>query len=221
MAEVDVDSLVSKIMSGLKRRRVPDDDGDGFDDDGARGAGHGANARIRQLVREKKALVEEITAFEGQISELAAAYAGNLDDFRSQTAEQIKSIGLGHAEDLALVDHGITDQLGRQTVRAAWDRAPKDSRGKSPTAWWDSQVAAHKAHVADPDTVEAPTIARALTPYLPTVEPPKPPADEGRRQFTPPQTLPSKPNGAGSPEFPPLDAGMDGLMGHLANTAQG
>ncbi len=133
------------------------------------------------MVAEKKALqaanAEMATAFEDYKKGAQAEIA----KVRETAAGEVAGLATRHAEDMALTSQGVTDALGRDTVRRAWDAAPKDSRGKSPAEWWQKQVEAHKAHAASPDDpkIQAPEVPIALKGYLPTVEAPTK-AQQGR-----------------------------------------
>lgn len=118
--------------------------------------------------REKRQRAESaLSELSAQVEQLQAGYRSSLDALKTEAAESVKMIGLRHTEDLQMVDLGVTDDLGRQTIRTAWDRLPKDTRGKSPAEWWSGQVEAQRAHLADPKAATAPEVPKALAAYLP------------------------------------------------------
>ena len=73
------------------------------------------------------------------------------------------------------------DELGRDTIRRAWDATPKATRGDSPSKWWTGVVDTHKAAVEKGE--QGPELPRALAAYLPQVDPPgRPGQKEATRQ---------------------------------------
>lgn len=165
---IDVDSLATKILQALGRRRPADEDEP--DDDYRRG--RVPQERLRREIDKRRAAEAALADMQTQVESLQAGYRGQIADIKRATADQVKLIGQRHAEDLSLVDAGLTDALGRQALRAAWDASAPDGRGKSPAAWWTQTLAAHKLHGEDGEKNAAPTVPRTLIPYLPAAEAP-------------------------------------------------
>lgn len=114
-------------------------------------------------------------------AELRPTLQAELDNaHKAATAKEIGALQARHAEDLALSDAGVRDNLGRAAIRAAWDATPKAERGEGgPADWWGRSIAAHKAHAADPKAPK-PSIHPTLTAYLPAVEAPAQPSQPAR-----------------------------------------
>jgi hypothetical protein len=96
---------------------------------------------------------------------------------KATLAKALGEVQATHARDLALSDAGVRDPLGRAAVLAAFDATPKAERGEGGVAdWWGRQVAAHKAHAADPEKAPKPSIHPTVQAYLPAVAPTTPAA---------------------------------------------
>jgi len=227
--DLDLDSLADKILGRLRRAKPPENDDD-YEEEPVRG--RDAQARIRQLVSERRALQNELGEIKAQVEQLQSAHQTALDDLRSHAAEQVTQIRQRHDEDLSLVDLGVTDPLGRDAIRGAWQAAPKDAKGKGPVDWWQSLTEAHKAHAQAPDEAQAPSVPRLLTPYLPEIQA----ADttqgnagasgaSGAAQGAATATFrtPTSPNRAAARgiESVPLDQGIDAFLSGLRNLTPG
>lgn len=125
-----------------------------------------AEWRIRQLTRQNRELRTSLEALGPQAETIVAT---RVREVQEAAAKEVERITRTHAEDMTLHEAGLTDPLGRRTLRQAWEGVAKAERGDSPVAWWAQQVEAHKAHVADP-AKPAPAVPRPLTVYLPQVE---------------------------------------------------
>ena len=211
----DMDGLAARLMEMLGQRQAvaePDDDG--------RGPPRSVPYhRFRQELDARKAQNARMAEMEAQVQQLQAGYQSQIAQMQEDAASQVKALGLRHSEDIALMDHGLTDKLGRQTLRNVWDTLPQSSRGKSAADWWAGQLDAHRAHMADPEAVAAPDVMglRPLTPYLPAMEAPAPPetpapssADAWGRPPAPPSARQSH-----SIESVPVDQGMDAFIAGL------
>jgi len=173
--------------------------------------------RLRREIDARKALETSLAEMRSQVEQLQQGYTQAAGVLREQAAGQVKELGLRHQEDLAMVDLGLTDGLGRQTLRAAWDGAPKDVRGKSPAEWWQGQVAAHRAHQADPEKAAAPVVPKPLQPYLPAPE--QQPAQQRAVWQQPAVQQRAAPPGAPGPakvggglDTVPIDQGMESFF---------
>ena len=187
--EIDVDklgtTLADKIARALGRNPATGDEDDG--DDYGRGRSV-PRERLNREIDRRKRLEADLAELQTSLQTLQDGYTSQIEAFKAATAEQVKGLGQRHAEDIALIDAGLTDAMGRQVVRQAWEAAPKDARGRSPAEWWGQTLEAHRAHLADPETAAAPTVPRPLTPYLPAAEAPAPsPAPAQRPGSRPPR----------------------------------
>jgi len=169
MADLDFDALAKKITASLRGAPRPAIDDE--EEPTSRG-GRSAEGTIATMRAEIKALRAREAALAQDFADFQAAAKANDAKIREDAAGQVAGLAQRHAEDLTLTQHGVTDPLGRETVRRAWDAQPKDSRGKSPSDWWGQQVAATKAAAADPK-LQAPEVPTPLRGYLPAVEAPK------------------------------------------------
>ena len=214
---VDVDGLATRLLELLSKRQPvtePDEDG--------RGPPRSVPYhRFKQELDARKAQDAEMAEMMEQIQQLQTGYQSQVAQMREDAATQVKALGLRHAEDIALMDGGLTDKLGRQTLRNVWETLPQSSRGKSASEWWSGQLEAHRAHMADPEAVAAPPVMglKPLTPYLPAVEPPPQPetppsngADVWGRPPAPPSARRSN-----SIESVPTDQGMEAFYAGLRN----
>jgi len=181
----DTDALIERftraITSATSRRPAADDD----DDMDQRG-GRVPYDRFAAKARDLKAAREELAELARQFQEAREAMKAQTEALKAQAAEQVQQIARQHQEDLALVEHGIKDPLGRTAVRQAWESRPASERGKSAADWWASTLAARQAHEADPEKAPAPEIPRVLQGYLPAAAAPSP-APKGAGQSAPPR----------------------------------
>lgn len=200
MADIDTDSLASKIAAALGRAPKPQPDEDVGD---LRGEGR-ASARIRDLIRERDEARAQTQALLPQIDELRGGFAAKLKEAQENAAKEVAAISSRHTEDLGLVEAGVRDPLGRQALRQAWEVQPKATRPESPAAWWAGIVAARDAHLAAPETAAMPVIPRTLLSYLP--DPPKAADPPPKGQKAPPKSGAEKPKTNGSDPFAGLKA---------------
>ena len=212
----DVDSLAGKIAAALGRMGggggSSDDDGDGYDD--GRRPRSVPYDRLQREIDKRRAAESALSDLGGQVEGLMAARTAELATFRESTATELKRIQGGHNEDLALVDLGVTDPLGRTAVRSAWSTLPKDGRGKSPSEWWGGLSEAHKAHAADSEQ-PAPKVPRTLAAYLPQVD-----TSGGGKGGAQTQARKPPPGGPGKRQIKgvdgvPIDQGMDAFFAGL------
>jgi hypothetical protein len=107
-----------------------------------------------------------------------------------------------------LLRAGIDDDDGAALVAQAWERQPKDGRGKTPAEWW-AKVAADAAAGK-----ETPQLSKALAAYLPSPAPA--PAPRGTTKAAPapaPAPRGAEVRGGGALlEFDPK-TGFAGLLG--------
>lgn len=185
MADIDPESLAETILRKLRARKPADEDDEDIDT-GSRGRGN-AESRIRRLVEERNAARKELQEMGAEVEalraagkqaalDLKAAHDKALADLREQASKEVQSLAARSQEDLAMVDAGLRDPVGREALRLAWNAAPKAERGDSPMQWWQTVVAQRDAHLAD-TTKPAPALPKALQGYLPDppkVDPPKP-----------------------------------------------
>lgn len=175
---VDVETLAQKVAKLLGKARRDGDASDDVSDLDLEGGGRVPMHRVSALSAKNRALLTQIEELQGQVEQLSGAYTARLSEveqgfqaklseMQKQAAEQVKIIGVTHQEDLALVDAGLRDPLGRKALRDAWESAPKDARGESPLEWWQQSLSALEAHRADPEQAAAPQIPGTLSGYLP------------------------------------------------------
>ncbi len=167
MPDLDATTLLQQILDRIKGHE-PDANHD-------RDREQIPRWRLNEEAAKRKTAEDALVA-------LDAAHKAEIKRLREDASGQVARLATQHQEDLALVDRGISDPLGRSAVRMAWDQQPAEARGKSPIEWWDQQIGAHKAHLADPEKAAAPAVPRALAPYLPT-----PAAEPAPAQATPPE----------------------------------
>jgi len=216
MADDDTAGILAEIRNALSKLTTQgQDDGDDY-----AGEGRVPHARLRRVLDERNALRQQLADMAGKVEQLEKGYQSQVEALKTETAEQVKSMGLRHQEDLALVEMGLKDPLGRAALRQAWEHQPKDSRGKSVKDWWQSTLEARAAHHADPEKGEAPSIPGTLTGYLPKLEDPAPAAGDGRQQQrTPPPSGPGKRVVKGLDSVP-TDQGMDAFFQGLGGLGQ-
>jgi hypothetical protein len=165
----DYDGLAARITKALRGGGSRDDD---FDDDDEPRGRRVPYDRFRRVNEENRQLREALEGLGGELNSLKEAQAQQFKELQEQAAQQVSAVRLQHDQDLELVEAGLSDKLGRQVLRQAWESAPKGQRGASPVDFWKQTIEAHKAHHADPENVAAPSVARPLTPYLPVIESP-------------------------------------------------
>jgi hypothetical protein len=174
----EMESLATRIAAALKgtreRANLDDDDGEGGS----------AQARIRKLAAEKKALAEKMAEMEAQVNDLRKGYESHLAKLRQDAATEVQTIASRHAEDLTLVDLGFKDPLGRKALRDAWEAQPKATRGDNPLAYVEQLRAAQAEHVADP-AKPAPNIPPTLRGYMPDAQTPAAKAAPGAKAAPP------------------------------------
>ena len=214
---IDLDDLVSKLMTKLGRRSDVNDDDDG--EDYGRGRGRVPQERLRREIDKRRAAERDLADVRTQVEALQKGYADQLKAFQEAAASEVSQIGKRHVEDLALRDAALTDALGRQALRTAWQAQPKDRRGKSASEWWTSILDGQKLHREDPEKNAAPTIPRTIAAYLPSEETPatKPtgngaPARSGWGSGPP--AGPRRPAAKGL-DAVPVDKGMDAFFAGL------
>ena len=211
MSDIDMDDRASKLMAKLRGVRPTEDDDD--IDDGRRG-----KVPYERLVSSRA----EVRALKAQLAEMGeglaavkTGYQAKLAELQTATADQVRGIASGHAEDLQLVDLGLSDPLGRSALRQAWEAAPRDVRGKNAVDWWSSTLTARAAHFSDPETVAAPVVPTVLSGYLPAPPaPPEAPASESRSTIAGPPTAPARREARGLDSVP-MDQGFDAFLSGL------
>lgn len=153
---------VSRAVSSALSRHS--EGGDDYEDNGR---GRVPYDRFRTAIDQRNQAREELAELGRQLESLQSAYTTQLDGLKQQTASELASLASRHSEDLALVDAGIRDDLGRVAVRQAWEAQPEEARGKSPAKWWTSTLEAHAAHAANPEEAPKVEIPKILLGYLP------------------------------------------------------
>lgn len=166
MADETAESMMQKLQAMIKGARESDrgDDGDGS-------GGGRAEARIRQLAEEKRALLARVGEMEALVGSLKSSFDADLAKVRKNALDETTAIAQRHQEDLGLVEAGVRDPLGRRALRDAWEAQPKATRGDSPAGWWAGLIAARAEHAADAAKA-APSIPPTLVGYLPELPPP-------------------------------------------------
>ena len=211
MGDIDTDGLSRSILAGLTKhlRGSKEDD---YDDPDDYGNGKIPRHRLQREIDKRRAAEAALQELAGKVDQLEQGYRSQVEQMQTATADQVSTIGKRHAEDLALVDAGITDVLGRQAVRTAWEKLPKDARGKSAADWWRGSVQALEAHRADPEShPAAPEIPRTLAGYVPQVSEAAPETNG---------TPKGPPSALGPAQIPGLDSvppdqGMDAYLAGL------
>lgn len=162
----ETDGLLAKITQLMQRAPAPSDEGD---DHEYNGNGKVPVDRLRREIDRRKAAEKHSTDMGGMIEQLTAEYKAKLAAVKAAAADTVTAQAKRQAEDLGLVELGVTDPAGRAAVRGAWDALPAGERGKSPGAWWGETLTARNAHAGD-DTLPGPNIPRTLVGYLPALE---------------------------------------------------
>lgn len=127
--------------------------------------------------------------------EIDGRHAAEVKALKEGFAAEAVQIASRKDAELKLYEAGLSDADGRGLVLRAYDAAPKATRGETPAAYWQSLVAAHHAHLADPEKAPAPAVSKAMAAYFPP--PPEPQkgagggktggALPGQRQAPPPR----------------------------------
>lgn len=222
-----MESLANKILAGLGKLglggngRAPD-----LDDDDLDGRGPPSKVpyhRFREERQARQRLEAALQEVQGQVEQLEAGYKAQLTELQEQAADQVKRIGQRHQEDITLIDAGLTDAVGRKTLRSVWEDLPKDARGKSAAEWWTGVLAQHKAHGEDSKANAAPDVPRPLSPYLPQA------GGESKRDTATGTGWPGSGGPPGGPEkrepmsvdSVPIDQGFDTFIQGLQRLQQG
>ena len=211
MGDIDTDGLSRSILAGLTKHLRGSNDDD-YDDPDDYGSGKIPRHRLQREIDKRRAAEAALQELAGKVDQLEQGYRSQVDQMQATTAEQVSTIGKRHAEDLALVDAGITDVLGRSAVRTAWEKLPTAARGKSAADWWRGSVQALEAHRADPEShPAAPEIPRTLAGYVPQVSAAAPETNG---------TPKGPPSALGPAQIPgldsvPTDQGMDAYLAGL------
>lgn len=127
--------------------------------------------RFQEVNTKARAATEALTGFRTEIDGLKAAHAAEVAAIKKQLADYATSAEMRRVEDVGLTRSGL-DEVGIQTMRSAWEREPKATRGESPVKWWEGQVAIAKEHAADPKK-PAPALHPTVAVLLPKFEPSK------------------------------------------------
>lgn len=199
---VSEDGLLKRLAAMMNSHQAGGDDD--FGGEGRRVP----YSRFQEVVRKNQELTKALEGVAGEVTALKESHAAKILALQEQAGQQVSEVRLRHEQDLELVDAGLTDVYGRDVLRQVWDRAPKADRGKSPADFWKATLEAHKAHHADPENVQAPNIARPLTPYLPAIESPKEtpaPRQQSRQRLPPAPGKRTGPNLDSAPTDSPED----------------
>lgn len=187
-------SLLADIkaqLDKLTKRTAHDDDGDGdYDED--RAPSKVPYSRFQRVAAERKALREALEEIRSQVEQMESDFGAEVERltnaskeaeklYKQQVADEVAKLGRQHSEDLAMVDLGIKDPLGRKVARDAYSMLPEDGRPKSVVDYLNGikqQYAAHAEYMSQPkaDPAKAPALPDlplALSPYI---APPAPPA---------------------------------------------
>lgn len=201
--KVLADEVVRQVRDALPKQEADDEDLDKLP--------KWARTRISQYAGKTREMAERLQQIEAAAKTMTtehesalartradseAALQAERERIAAEHAQEIARIRAVGLEDVALSDLGVRDDLGRDTVRAAWQRLPETDRGESAAQWWSQQVDAVKAHAADPKAHKAPEVPLALQPYLRMMEQGGRPAPDTERGVV---------NRAASPEMPTPD----------------
>lgn len=203
MPEIDYDEIARRFRSALSSRS--EEDGYDYDEDEGRGrrGGRIPYDRFAAVRRERDEARQKLEELAGLVESLKNNQEAALSEVREAAARDVQALQARHVEDLALVDQGFSDPLGRAALRQAWEAAPSSTRGKSPAAYWADLMARREAH-ASGEAEDAPAIPATLRGYLPAEEPA--PAAPSRRP--PPAPAPRAAGG----ELPAADNMADWLQ---------
>ena len=144
------------------------------DDEDDAPSGRDAVATIARLRAERRELQRLLADAQTDLRDLAAAAKADGARLREEFASQIGALQTRHRDDFALHSAGVQDELGRDTIRRAWEAQPKATRGASPGEWWTSTIKAHQTAVEKGES--GADLPPALSVYLPKVEPKAKPA---------------------------------------------
>ena len=171
-------------------------------------------ARYRAELRQARAVIAEQ---DRDLNDYKTAAKADAARMKEELAVHVGQLQARHADDLGLVGLGVQDDLGRDTIRRAWEAQPKAARGESPARWWASTVDAHKT-AAEKGGEGAPVLPPALSAYLPKIEAKAPPQQAG--QGKPPQRQPwagSAPDQGVASRQAPLQGVQAVLAGKVKN----
>lgn len=132
---------------------------------------------IARLKAERKTLQAALAGVETDFADLRKAAAADAARLREEFASQLGVREARYAETRALDRLGVTDDIGQDAIRRAWESQPKATRSENPAKWWASTVEAHKAAASKGEA--GPELPPALAAYLPKVEPEKQVAKAG------------------------------------------
>jgi len=198
-------------------------DDDDFDDDDDGGGRRSFRRRLDRLRsqrdgyrQERDAAKEMLAKVPERIAEIETAATKRIEDLQVESGKALTGAREEWADDLKLNDAGVTSVLARKAVRDAHAVLPKDQRGDGPVQWWESQVAAQTAHLADPKTAEAPTVPTHLAVFLPATAAP-PPNGAGPGRLPPGAPNPPGANDLGSYlDAVPVEGGLDAFAAAIA-----
>ena len=212
--EIDVDGLAGKIVSGIRGALSGSGDEDDLYDTSVRRV---PMDRLRREAEKRKAAEQALQELRGEVDELKQGYQTSLKQVRADAAEAVKTIAITSAEDLQLTELGVSDPVARQTLRTIYGQLPAAGRPASAAEYWQAQVAAQKAHLADPKKSEAPKIHQTLQLYLPAAESA---AQTGADSQRPPKA-PAAPTGPVDLSAIPIDQGMEAFLAGLSAASGG
>ena len=210
MSDIDEAGLVARItkqVTAALRGRGSGESAESGDREG-QAVPYYRFAKTLDRAKAAEAALEEVQA---GVVELQTGYASQLKSIQETAAADVARIGGQHAEDIGLIDSGMTDKAGRSTLRRVWEDLPKEGRGETPGDYWKSVMEQQAAHTADPKKNDPPAVARPLTSYLQPVEAVK---SAPARRDSPSSPDPVTVKGlAGVPVDQGMDAFMAGLRG--------
>jgi hypothetical protein len=144
---------------------------------------HRFQAKTEQLRQAQEAL----SALEARVAQTQKDYEVKVKQAQEDAGKSVTALQLRQEEDLALVEFGVRDQIGRENVRRHLASLPEAERPKSPAEWVKTRKAAVEAHLADPEKVKPP----AELPWFTGYEQAWKPQDAGKAPATgkkPPNT---------------------------------
>lgn len=161
--------------------------------------------RFAAVRRERDQARKELEEISAAVEHLRTSHTSALAELREAAAKEVQALQARHLEDLALVDQGFRDPLGRAALRQAWEAAPAGERGKSAAKWWSEMMSARAAYAAG-EAEAAPSIPATLKGYLPAEAEPPP----ARSAVRPPPGAPQA-RAPGPGELPQADNMADWL----------
>lgn len=165
---LNYDEIARRLRGAL--RRDESGDLDDLEEGGRRGRiPYDRFAAVRRERDQARQQLEEISA---AVEALKTSHTSALSELKEAAAREVQALQARHIEDLALVDQGFRDPLGRAALRQAWEAAPAGERGKSAARWWSQMMEARSAYAAG-EAEAAPSIPATLTGYLPAEEAPR------------------------------------------------